>query len=319
VPATTQHTRSRAARLVIVLIQLAVLAAVVVVVVRYQGTREAEGATVPELVGHNREVAAAILDVEHLRVRWKAVGGGRAGQVVGQVPPAGEEVSRGHTVVVSVARGPQRRLLPDVTRLSATRAHTRLRRAGFRVESREEPSATARAGMVASTTPPPFSRVAPRARVILLVSTGVSREVVPRVRGALLPAARRRLLRLRMGVVVTERQSARKVGTVLAQTPRPGARVRRGAVVRLVVATAIPRVRVPRVVGEPQQRAATAISSRGLALAFAGRPVRRAARVGVVVAQAPRAGRRVDRGSKVTLTVGRPKASKPRKRTRGHR
>jgi beta-lactam-binding protein with PASTA domain len=312
VTGTTQRTRSRLARLLTVLIQVAFLAAVAIAI-RDLGTGSTSATTLPQLVGRDRQVAGAVLETQHLHAVWKVAGRGPAGKVVSQVPPAGAKVSRGNTVVLTVARSRRRSVLPDVTRLRAARAQTTLRRSGFRVTRRNDPSAAGDAGKVAWTSPAPFSLVAPRARVVLIVSTGASRPTVPQVTvphalGALLPVAERRLLRARMKVVVTERQSTRKAGTVLGQTPRPGARVRRGAVVRLVVAAAIPRVGIPLVVGQRERGAATAISSLGLTVAFADRPVRRASQLGVVLAQTPRAGRKVERGSTVTLTVGRPRA-----------
>jgi beta-lactam-binding protein with PASTA domain len=312
VSSTTQRTKSRPARLLIVLIQIAFLAAVAFAI-RDLGTGSPSGITVPQLVGRDRQQAGAIVETQHLHARWKAAAGGRAGRVVRQDPPAGATVSRGHTLILTVARGARRIVLPDVTRQRAPRAQATLRRAGFRVKRRNDPSAAGRARAVAWTSPPPFSLVARRARVLLIVSTGASRPrvlraTVPRARGALLPVAERRLLRTHLRVVVTERQSTRKAGTVLGQTPHPGTRVRRGAVVRLVVAMPIPRVGVPLVVGRRERPAATAISSLGLAVAFVDRPVRRAPQVGVVLAQSPRAGRKVEPGSKVTLTIGRPTA-----------
>ena len=312
---STTQRKSRPARLLIVAVQIAFLAAVAFAIRDLGSGSPSTTTTLQRFVGRDRHVAAAMLEAQHLRARWEAAGHGPVGKVVSQVPRPGAKVPQGSTVVLTVARGTRRSVLPDVTRSRAARAQATLRRAGFRVKRRNDPSAVGAAGTVAWTDPAPFSLVAPRVRVTLIVSTGEARPTVPTVRratvpqamGLLLPVAERRLLKARLRVVVSERQSTRRAGSVLAQTPRQGARVRRGAVVRVVVARTIPRVGVPSAVGLPERSAATAISSLGLTVAFVDRPVRRRSQLGVVLAQAPRAGVKVKRGSTVTLTVGKPR------------
>jgi serine/threonine-protein kinase len=63
-------------------------------------------------------------------------------------------------------------------------------------------------------------------------------EVAPDVRGLGFPAARAQLQGAGFTTAETTAISKRKAGTVLRQTPRPGARARKGSTVTLVVATA---------------------------------------------------------------------------------
>jgi serine/threonine-protein kinase len=167
-----------------------------------------------------------------------------------------------------------------------------------------------RAGLVAATSPPPFSLIARGDRVALVISTGPPASTVPVVSGAALAAAQRRLRQAGLAVTLVTEQSRQRANTVLRETPAAGARVRRGSVVRLTVAMPIPRVALPRVTGQRKQRAAATISALGFAVKFVNRAVSRASQRGVVLAQSPRTGRKLQRGGTVTLTVGKPKPGK---------
>jgi serine/threonine-protein kinase len=295
----------------LIAVQLAILAVAVVEVHRLTTKSATVTTPLPRLVGHDRAVADGIVRADRLRVRWTTVAGGHPGSVVRQVPLPGAKVSKGQTVTLTVARGPGPSRLPDVTGFSVGKAQATLQRAGLRAQRRQAPSQTIGAGLVASTSPPPFAVVSRGARVVLVASTGAPRIAVPKVQGALLPAAERRLMQAGLTFVVANQQARQKPGTVLGQTPRAGARVRRGTVAHLLVATSIPVVAIPGVTGERAERAATAISSLGLAVTFTHRPVDKASQIGLVLAQTPVHGRKVARGSKVMLTLGIQRPSPP--------
>jgi len=95
-------------------------------------------------------------------------------------------------------------------------------------------------------------------------------------------------------------------GTVVGQDPKPGAVVRRGEAVTLMVTTGAPQVVVPQVVSMPVDQARGVIRRAGLAV---GAVVYRAypdREPGRVVVTSPPAGSRVDQGSPVDLDVPLP-------------
>jgi len=165
----------------------------------------------------------------------------------GQRSTSGTRTPPSHVVRRPAVPAAPRGLLPDVTSRRASDAQAALRRAGFRVQSRRARSATVAAGLVASTSPPPFAIVARGDRVTVVISAGPPASTVPQVSGAQISAAQRRLRHAGLGVTVVTRQSRERAGTVLGETPPAGAHVRRATVVRLTIAAPIPKVAVPRV------------------------------------------------------------------------
>lgn len=105
----------------------------------------------------------------------------------------------------------------------------------------------------------------------------------------------------------TRQESSRPRGVVLAQSPDAGDEVEEGSEVRLVVSAGPPSETVPDVVGEAEARAVADLTAAGfeteIARAFSDR------KAGLVVAQDPKAGARLEEGSTVKLTVS--KGAKP--------
>ena len=98
-------------------------------------------------------------------------------------------------------------------------------------------------------------------------------------------------------------ESSRPRGVVLAQSPDAGDEVEEGSTVRLVVSAGPPSETVPDVVGEAEARAVADLTAAGfeseIARAFSDR------KAGLVVAQEPKAGARLEEGSTVKLTVSK--------------
>jgi beta-lactam-binding protein with PASTA domain/tRNA A-37 threonylcarbamoyl transferase component Bud32 len=101
------------------------------------------------------------------------------------------------------------------------------------------------------------------------------------------------------------RSASREVdrGFVIEQDPGPGAEIRKGGTVTILVSTGPQRVEVPRVVGKPFDEAIQTLDEAGLDWrkvdVFSSKPVNN------VVAQEPRPGERVVEGSVVTLRVSK--------------
>ncbi len=159
-------------------------------------------------------------------------------------------------------------------------------------------------GQVISQDPPAGTLLAPGKTVTLTIARPpVS---VPDLTGETLDQARTTLgAELNLGNV-THAASTQASGTIIDQTPPPGARVKPGAVVAVVVSFGPAQVTVPDVTCHPYGAAKTALDKLGLVVVNGGmvpsnplcpNPNR-------VAKQDPAAGMTVDPGSTVTLYTG---------------
>jgi serine/threonine-protein kinase len=158
------------------------------------------------------------------------------GTVLGQSPLPGQLSLMGDSVRVSLSSGPERRAVPDVTRLRADRARTVLESAGFVVEV-DSLESDLPAGAVISTEPGPGAEAAIPLRVRLTLSLGPPMVEVPLLLG--LPQAEAIALLEEVGLVAgaveTRFRFGRDQGLVVEQEPPAATLVQKGTAVRLVV------------------------------------------------------------------------------------
>lgn len=197
-------------------------------------------ATVPDLRGQSEDEARELLNRYDMEVE---VGppldhpSAAAGVVLAQSPLPGREVGPGAAVRITVSAGASRRTVPDVTGLSAREAQGVLEEIGFavRVDDVEHESDV---GQVLEVRPEPGSMVDVPATLRMIVSRGPPRVDIPELVGQDEGDARRALEDggLRMGEVEYNRFSIQSSGTVTAQRPAPGVRLRAGSSVDVTVA-----------------------------------------------------------------------------------
>jgi serine/threonine-protein kinase len=227
-------------------------------------------------------------------------------RVIAQDPRPGKELEVGDEVTLTVSDGPGTRAVPDVEGLTRKQARAKLRGAGFRVREREEANEDVRAERVIRTLPPSASEIAVGATVTMVVSTGPEQVTVPNVVGQDVDEARDRLEAAGLKAEVRREDSSDEdPGTVLRQDPGGQEEVESGSEVTLVVAEEPEEVSVPDVRGRSESEAVSALSSVGLEVNVEETTVDRPSQDGVVQRQAPRAGQRLERGKRVTITVGR--------------
>jgi eukaryotic-like serine/threonine-protein kinase len=99
--------------------------------------------------------------------------------------------------------------------------------------------------------------------------------------------------------------SAKDPGTVLSQSPGGGSSIKPGGTVTLTVAKAPPQVAVPDVSGMSKTAARDALHAAGLKVRSQPQPVSSPDQRRKVVGQDPAAGTQVDKGSRVTIKIGR--------------
>ena len=161
-------------------------------------------------------------------------------------------------------------------------------------------------GRVISQRPAARTRVGRRVAVALTVSKGTPYANVPAVAvGASATAARDRLARSGFGARLryTPSWTVRK-GTVIELRPPAGVRLRRPAIVRILVASGYPRAVVPPVVGSDVATARRNLEAKHLRYQIVYRLVP-SSPVNRVIGESPSAGAIVYRGSRIRLTVAR--------------
>jgi serine/threonine-protein kinase len=124
---------------------------------------------------------------------------------------------------------------------------------------------------------------------------------VPNVTALPVQQAQQRLTSAGFASEVKRVASTRPKGVVLDQSPLAGVTAVRGTTVTLIVSSGAKPVVVPQVVGQSQGSAVNALT--GVRLKPVLQNVGSAKPAGTVVAQKPKAGSEVDKGSKVTLNI----------------
>jgi beta-lactam-binding protein with PASTA domain len=267
----------------------------------------------PRLTGRTLEEARALLDDVRVRVR-RVSSDEPVGTVLEQTPAAGTRMSPDLVVVLTVAKAsaPEQVAVPDVEGLSVGEATSILRQAGLELTRRTVRSSEAE-GTVVDQSPEPNEEVAPRTTVTLEIAGSPTPPPtpppttieVPRVVGLTSSEARSQLRDL--GLRFTQRpvESNRAKGTVVAQSPRPGTKVREGQAVTLSVSTGPALVTIPDVVGLDEQAARVELEAVGFAVEVVDQATDVVEEDGVVVDQAPAGGASRPKGSVVTITVSR--------------
>lgn len=284
---------------------LVLLAAIAAAAFLLLGGGGGDTVTVPDVQGQEAATAQATLEAEGLTVDLQSVEDETVaeGLAVGTDPPAGSEVDEGDTVVLRVSGGPGQVSVPNVVNSSEESATATLQRAGFEVESRTEASTDVDTGLVISQSPDAGTSADAGSTVTLTVSSGPEDVVVPDVQQQDLASAQAEIegAGLTVGAVSQEPSTDFAEGTVLRQSPGPGARVPDGSAVALVLASAPEQVTVPAIVGNTSSIAQEKLRSAGFDVAVI--EVASDEPAGDVISSDPPEGTPVEPGSTITITV----------------
>lgn len=148
----------------------------------------------------------------------------------------------------------------------------------------------------ASTGAPPTTDTSTATSTANLVAVpAVAGDSVAQAKAALSAA------HLRVGHLTRHRSNVRP-GTILAESPTAGSEEAAGTTVNLVVAIAVPRSRVPYVVGESRANATARLEAAGFTVATVWRNVSSGSNR-TVLSQSPYAGTQAEAGTRVTIVV----------------
>jgi beta-lactam-binding protein with PASTA domain/tRNA A-37 threonylcarbamoyl transferase component Bud32 len=304
-PPEPEEDRRRRRRL------MAILAAVALLMIgggllAYFLTR-GETRPVPNVVGTQLPAASTVLRNAGFAVQVDRVtNDAPRDRVLREDPQPGSKVDVGSSVNLTVSDGPGQATVPDVTNLPAGPARRAIEQAGFQVTIQRETSDTIDKGRATRTSPPGGSLAERKSDVTLFLSSGPAQVTVPDVVGQSESSATSELSSAGLRTDITEEESTdQPAGNVLRQDPPAGAKVAKGDTVSLVVAKAPPQVTVPDVTGQDQAAAQQQLGTAGFNVSTQDRPVTDPSQDGKVVAQRPSPGTRADKGSTVTIVVGR--------------
>ncbi|MDQ3756857.1 MAG: Stk1 family PASTA domain-containing Ser/Thr kinase [Actinomycetota bacterium] len=303
--------RRTGAYIALLFVMLAALAVLLFLLGRtlglFGGESAPEQVDVPSVIGKTADEADSILTELGLTVE-RQFENNEADQniVFAQAPTAGEKVEAGSRVVVKVSQGEAPVKVPSVAGEGVEEAVDTLRAAGFEVQQTSQADAEAPAGRVLSQDPR-GGQEAPKGSVVkLVVSSGKPKVVVPNVVGKDETPAKDEILNANLKVRTLEEASSTVAdGKVIRTDPAGGAEVDQGSTVTVVVSTGPQTVPVPRVVDKTQEEATAELRAAGFQVQVQTENVQEDERDGLVLRQTPAGDTTAEKGSVVTITVGR--------------
>lgn len=190
-------------------------------------------ATVPKVVGIRYQAAQFQLRQAKLGSKLVHRGAKRPkGIVVGQAPQSGRSVPQGTAVTLVVSNGPPGVAMPDVTGLAAADAVRALQARGLRPKLQQAASSQP-PGTVIAQRPKPGTRAKKGTAVLLQVAKAQPAVPVPALTGQSEQQAVAALDQAHLQASVVHVPSSQPGGTVVAQSPAAGRKVRSGSAVRL--------------------------------------------------------------------------------------
>ncbi len=261
---------------------------------------------VPQVVGSSISVATQRLQSDGFEVTYVRDNSDKPrNTVIGQRPTGGGLAEKGATVTLTISDGRVISAVPDVVGQGRRAARKALIAAGFLVDEAPTPSDTIKRDRVIAQDPSGRSQAEQGTTVQIQVSIGPEQLAVADVTGKSEDDARAALEGAGFKVAVEQKESADEdPGAVLSQTPAKGQQAPRGSTVTITVASEPKQIAVPNVVGRSQNNATKTLSGAGFEVAVEETTVDSPDKDGLVQEQDPASGK-VDRGSSVTITVGR--------------
>lgn len=170
----------------------------------------------------------------------------------------------------------------------------------------QKPCEDQKKGSICEQNPKQGTEVDKNSTVNLVVSTGAPKVAVPNVIDKNIDEATQQLEDKGFVVETKQTESSQDEGTVLSQDPDPGKELEKGSTVTLEVAKAEEKATVPDVVGRTCDEAKAQVESGGdLVAVCTDQPTNDPNQVDKVISTTPQSGQQVDKGSKVTIVIGK--------------
>ena len=191
---------------------------------------------------------------------------------------------------------------PVLDSLSRAEAERVVAKVGLSVDFSEAYSETVARGMVISTVPGPGTKILRGSKIEAAVSKGPERHPMPVVVGLSQSAAEAALekAKLAMGKIADGYSDQVAAGTVLRASERPGARLKKGTAINLVVCAGPKPVSITDYQGTPYDAASAALKGAGFQVVERSAHSNKVAK-DLVLRQDPRSGH-AEPGATITLT-----------------
>jgi serine/threonine-protein kinase len=209
------------------------VAAIVFFVLWWTNRDNADTNSVPNLTGMQEQQARTEADARGFEVKVVRRSGGPAGTVLDQGPEPGVELEAGAQMLIIVSSGAQTSV-PNVTGMKVDAAKQALTAQKLTPEVQQVDS-NQPAGLVLSQDPVSGTKVAGGTQVRLAVSKGPEMVTVPSLRGLSLENATQKLADAGLTARIIRVSSSEPEGTVIAQDPAGGQKVKKGSAVRINV------------------------------------------------------------------------------------
>ena len=191
--------------------------------------------------------------------------------------------------------------VPDEGLVLRRLAVDKIQQAGLTTSVTFEPSETVPFGQVIRQDPRGGSKVAKGSTIALVVSKGYPMVVIPDVRKQSATDAVSALSLAGLKYRIYDVYSPSAAGVVIAESPKPGLKVKKGTAVRINVSKGLKPVTVPDVTTEPFATAQSTIKRLGFHVARTN--AQDSSAKGTVVAEDPQGGTQQPIGTTITLTV----------------
>jgi beta-lactam-binding protein with PASTA domain/tRNA A-37 threonylcarbamoyl transferase component Bud32 len=227
------------------------------------------------------------------------------GIVIDQRPDAGTRIQKGDQVTIIVSTGVPKTTVPDVVGMDYADAVDALNEVNLEARKRAVFSNKPE-GQVVAQNPPSGEVVDEGTAVVLRVSKGKQLVAVPDVLDQTESSARSELQAAGFEVQAVQAPSdSTPEGFVSAQSPDPGTEAPKGSPVTITVSTGPSSATVPNVVGEQREAAQDDLKNAGFKVKVETVPVTDPTQDNIVQDQNPDGGSQADKGSTVTIFVGK--------------
>lgn len=195
--------------------------------------------------------------------------------------------------------------VPTFVGLTKADAQQQATNADLELAFTQKPCEDQKKGSICSQDPAQGTSVEKKSTVNLVVSTGAPKVAVPNVIDKNVDEATQQLKDKGFEVETKQTESSQDEGTVLSQDPDPGTELEKGSTVTLEVAKAEAKATVPDVVGRSCDEAKAQMENNDLEATCTDQPTNDPNQVDKVISTTPQQGQQVDKGSQVTIVVGK--------------
>jgi serine/threonine-protein kinase len=303
--------RGTGAFVILLIVLLAILAGLLWFVAKETGLigdQTSSKVDMPLVLGKTQEEATTTLEDAGLKVLVNTAQNDQQepGHVFAQDPPAGNQVDKGAQVTISVAAEAVKIKAPNFVGKDINDAEDLAAAAGLNLTKSEEASDTVPADKVIRQNPVANAEVAKGSNVDVVVSSGKDKVAVPDVTGDDLADAANTLGQAGFKTKTTqEASSSVDQGKVVRTDPGAGDRIDKGSTVTIVVSSGPEQITVPNVIGKTGDEAKADIEAAGLVYKEAATAPSNADQDGKVVQQNPSGGTKVEKGTTVTVRLGK--------------